>query len=117
MKKCSFFYVVTTILAIATGVIAIKQSGHLRKELANTRLELSRSESQNISLLHQTKLKSYEQGYKQSIIDSYDNKNRFMITIDPQSNTKKLWKLEMVEDKKSPGVSPQNKPKEEKCAK
>jgi hypothetical protein len=117
MKKCSFLYVVTTILAIATGVIAIKQNGYLRKELADTRLELSRSESQNISLLHQTKFNSYELGYKQSIIDSYDNKNRFMITIDPQSSAKKLWKLEMVEDKTPPAGDPQDNTKEEKCAK
>lgn len=87
-------YKIAILLAIGAGFISILQTGQLRDQLRLERDYLAYSEAQATLVQRESLKRSYESGYKRSLIDSHLNQNSYIITEDPTTKEITLWKKE-----------------------
>ena len=97
MKTLSIFYKIAIILALGICAVSINQSYNLRNELKSVRITTSHVKEEADKMIRNALIAGFEDGYKESTIDSYFNENKYLIK--EENNKLTLWKYEKIIEK------------------
>jgi isocitrate dehydrogenase len=92
MKNTPVLYKIAILLAIGAGIISVTQNHELRSQLRESRETLLVYENQGVLLHKDSLLKAYDNGYKDCLVDIYNNTPKYIITVSDDKKTLNIWK-------------------------